>query len=77
MEQDYKTEMRTMTEGLAEWCHRQKRRQRATRIAIGVTAVVSVFVITSLPDPDGLYVSSLRFRTEALLCADQTFFVSQ
>ena len=43
MQQDYKTEMRAMTEGLAEWCHRRERRQRATRTLIG-TAVLAVAV---------------------------------
>ena len=45
MQQDYKTEMRAMTEGLAEWCHRRERqRQRATRTLIGITVLAAVTV---------------------------------
>ena len=54
MEQDYKTEMRAMTEGLAEWCHRRERRQRATRTLIGTAAVivaVTVAVVALLVPP--------------------------
>ena len=76
MEPDYKTEMQAMTEGLAEWCNKRKRRQRATRTLIGVTAVVAALAITSLPNPDGLYVSNPQFRAEALYCIDQTLFAS-
>ena len=36
--------MRAMTEGLAEWCYRRERRQRATRTLIGAAAVVAVVV---------------------------------
>ena len=44
MQQDYKTEMRAMTEGLAEWCHRRERRQQATRTLIGITVLAAVTV---------------------------------
>ena len=48
MEQDYKTEMRAMTEGLAEWCHRRERRQRATRTLFGATAVAVAVTVTAV-----------------------------
>lgn len=45
MQQDYKTEMRAMTEGLAEWCHRRERqRHRTTRTLIGITVLAAVTV---------------------------------
>lgn len=72
MKQDYKSDMRAMTEGLAEWCQRRKRRQRATRTIIGIATVVAVTVITSLPDPDGHYVSNLQAREEIINTLDQT-----
>ncbi len=76
MQQDYKTEMRAMTEGLAEWCHRWERRQRATRTLIGAAAVVAVIAIAATPDPDGHYVSDAQARTETLNNIDQTLFAS-
>lgn len=72
MQQDYKTEMRAMTEGLAEWCHRRERRQRATRALIGAAAVVAVMAIAASPDPDGHYVSSAQARAETLNTIEQT-----
>lgn len=72
MQQDYKTEMRAMTEGLAEWCHRRERRQKATRTLIGATAVVAVLVIAVIPDPDGRYISDSYARTGTLHIIDQT-----
>ena len=56
MQQDYKTEMRAMTEGLAEWCHRRERRQRATRAAIGAAAVVVTVVALLVPQDSGIAV---------------------
>jgi len=76
MQQDYKTEMRAMTEGLAEWCHRRERRQRATRTLIGAAAVVAVIAIAASPDPDGHYISDPQARTETLHNIDQTLLAS-
>lgn len=76
MQQDYKTEMRAMTEGLAEWCHRRERRQRATRTLIGAAAVVAVIAIAATPDPDGHYISDPQARTETLHNIDQTLLAS-
>lgn len=73
MGQDYKTEMQAMTEGLAEWCHRRRHRQWATRMAIGAIAVVAVIGITTRPDPDGYYISDTQARVEVLQTIDQTF----
>ena len=73
MQQDYKTEMRAMTEGLAEWCRRRERqRQRATRTLIGAAAVVAVIAIAATPDPDGRYISDSYARTGTLHIIDQT-----
>ena len=72
MQQGYKTEMRAMTEGLAEWCHRRERRQRATRTLIGAAAVVAVIAIAATPDPDGRYISDSYARTGTLHIIDQT-----
>ncbi len=77
MQQDYKTEMRAMTEGLAEWCHRRERRQRATRTLIGVTAVVTVISIAATPDPDGHYVSSAQARTATINTIEQTTLIAK
>ena len=77
MEQDYKTEMRAMTEGLAEWCHRRERRQRATRTLIGAAAVVAVIAITASPDPDGHYVSSAQARTATINTIEQTTLIAK
>ena len=77
MEQDYKTEMRAMTEGLAEWCHRQERRQRATRTLIGAAAVVAVIAIAATPDPDGHYVSSAQARTATINTIEQTTLIAK
>lgn len=48
MQQDYKTEMRAMTEGLAEWCHRRERRQRATRTLIGAAVLAVAVTVTAV-----------------------------
>lgn len=40
MEQDYKTEMRAMTEGLAEWCHRRERRGHTVRRVLAVSMMM-------------------------------------
>lgn len=77
MQQDYKTEMRAMTEGLAEWCHRRERRQRATRTLIGAAAVVAVIAIAASPDPDGHYVSSAQARAETLNTIEQTTLIAK
>ena len=47
--------MRAMTEGLAEWCHRRERRQRATRALIGAAAVVTVVALL-VPQDSGIAV---------------------
>ena len=78
MQQDYKTEMRAMTEGLAEWCHRRERqRQRATRTLIGAAAVVAVIAIAATPDPDGHYVSNVQGRTATLHTLEQTTLIAK
>ena len=77
MEQDYKTEMRAMTEGLAEWCHRRERRQRATRTLIGAAAVVAVIAIVATPDSDGHYVSNVKARTATLHTLEQTTLIAK
>jgi hypothetical protein len=77
MQQDYKTEMRAMTEGLAEWCHRRERRQRATRTLIGAAAVVAVIAIAATPDPDGHYVSSAQARTATINTIEQTTLIAK
>ena len=77
MQQDYKTEMRAMTEGLAEWCHRRERRQRATRTLIGAAAVVAVIAIAATPDPDGHYVSSAQARTTTINTIEQTTLIAK
>ncbi len=49
MQQDYKTEMRAMTEGLAEWCHRRERqRQRVARTLIGAAVLVAAITVTAV-----------------------------
>ena len=77
MQQDYKTEMRAMTEGLAEWCHRRERRQRATRTLIGAAAVVAVIAIAATPDSDGHYVSNVKARTATLHTLEQTTLIAK
>ncbi|MBQ6742347.1 MAG: hypothetical protein IJR04_07160 [Bacteroidales bacterium] len=77
MQQDYKTEMRAMTEGLAEWCHRRERRQRATRTLIGAAAVVAVIAIAASPDPDGHYVSSAQARAATINTIEQTTLIAK
>ena len=48
MEQDYKEQLRMMTEGLGEWMDRREREQRCrrrwTHIALGVLAVAAAVV---------------------------------
>ena len=78
MQQDYKTDMRAMTEGLAEWCRRRERqRQRATRTLIGAAAVVAVIAIAATPDPDGHYVSSAQARTATINTIEQTILIAK
>lgn len=77
MQQDYKTEMRAMTEGLAEWCHRRERRQRATRTLIGAAAVVAVIAIAASPNSDGHYVSNVKARTATLHTLEQTTLIAK
>ncbi len=69
--------MRAMTEGLAEWCHRRERRQRATRTLIGAAAVVAVIAITASPDPDGHYVNSAQARTATINTIEQTTLIAK
>ena len=49
MEQDYKEQLRMMTEGLGEWMDRRerelRRRRRWTHIALGVLAVAAAVVL--------------------------------
>ena len=49
MEQDYKEQLRMMTEGLGEWMDRrereQRRRRRWTHIALGVLAVAAAVLL--------------------------------
>ncbi len=77
MQQDYKIEMRAMTEGLAEWCHRRERRQRVARTLIGAAAVVAVIAIATTPDPDGHYVSSAQARTATINTIEQTTLIAK
>ena len=77
MQQDYKTEMRAMTEGLAEWCHRRERRQRASHTLIGAAAVVAVIAIAASPDPDGHYVSSAQARAATINTIEQTTLIAK
>lgn len=49
MEQDYKAEMRAMTEGLAEWCRRRERRGQTVRRVLAValmTVTLSTLAMT-------------------------------
>ena len=69
--------MRAMTEGLAEWCHRRERRQRATRTLIGAAAVVAVIAIAASPDPDGHYVSSAQARAAIINTIEQTTLIAK
>ncbi len=66
-----------MTEGLAEWCHRRERRQRATRTLIGAAAVVAVISIAATPDPDGHYVSSAQARVATINTIEQTTLIAK
>ena len=78
MQQDYKTDMRAMTEGLAEWCHRRERqRHRTTRTLIGAAAVVAVIAIAATPDPDGHYVSSAQARAATINTIEQTTLIAK
>lgn len=77
MQQDYKIEMRAMTEGLAEWCHRRERRQRAARTLICAAAVMAVIAIAASPEPDGHYVSSAQARVESLNTIEQTTLLAK
>lgn len=78
MQQDYKTEMRAMTEGLAEWCRRREcQRQRATHTLIGAAAVVAVIAIAASPDPDGHYVSSAQARAAIINTIEQTTLIAK
>ena len=49
MEQDYKEQLRMMTEGLGEWMDRRerelRRRRRWTHIALGVLAVAAAVIL--------------------------------
>ena len=66
-----------MTEGLAEWCHRRERRQRATRTLIGAAAVVAVIAIAAMPDSDGHYVSNVKARTATINTIEQTTLIAK
>ena len=49
MQQDYKTEMRAMTEGLADCCHRRARqRQRVARTLSGAAVLVAAITVTAV-----------------------------
>lgn len=37
-----------MTEGLAEWCHRRDRRQRATRTLVGAAVLAVAVMVTAV-----------------------------
>ena len=76
MEQDYKKEMCAMTEGLAEWCHRRKRRLRTSRTLIGFATAIAIVVIGILPTPDGLYISNTSARTATLGTINKTIIIT-
>ena len=48
MEKDYKKELQAMTEGLAEWCHRRERRQRATRTLVRSAVLAATVAVTAM-----------------------------
>lgn len=77
MQEDYKTEMRAMTKGLAEWCRRRERRGRTARTLIGAATVAVIVTIIALPDPDGLYFSNVQARTATLHIIDQTALIAK
>ena len=81
MEQDYKTEMRAMTEGLAEWCHRRERRQRATRTLIGaavLTAAITVSTVALLvPQSTDTFVSGSLQCCAAEACDRVTLMLAK
>lgn len=74
MQQDYKSELRAMTDGLDEWCRQRRRRSRrrtaALNLGLLVLAAVGALQIVQLPAPDGLYVSDLSNRSAVLANAN-------
>ena len=63
MEQDYKQQMRRMTDGLDQWCHRRSARRATARRGLCLVAAVSVTVAVAallMPPAGGMKVQGSR-----------------
>jgi hypothetical protein len=61
---------------LHNWCVHRRRRHRLMTDAIIAASVIAFVVVTTLPKPDGHYISNAQARTETLNNIDQTLIAS-
>ena len=61
---------------LHPWCVRRRRNHRLFTDAVIAASVIVFVVVTSLPSPDGHYISNAQARTETLHTIDQTLLAS-
>lgn len=63
-------QLRAMTDGLDEWCIRQRQRSKRRTTILNTTilasAVVAILLVLVQPVPDGLYVSDRNLRDIAM-----------
>ncbi|MBQ6097850.1 MAG: hypothetical protein IJK99_08900 [Bacteroidales bacterium] len=67
-------ELHAMTDGLDLWLQRRQRRRSAVAVAASFAVVLTAGLLTvsTLPVPDGKYVSSVAHRGEVLTLIDKT-----
>ena len=61
---------------LPDWCAHRRRRHRLVTDAVIAASIAAFVVVTTLPKPDGHYISDAQARTETLNNIDQTLFAS-
>ena len=61
---------------LPGWCAHRRRRHRLVTDAVIAASIAAFVVVTTLPKPDGHYISNAQARTETLNNIDQTLFAS-
>lgn len=57
---------------LPVWCTHRRRCHRLVTDAVIAASVIAFVVVTTLPKPDGHYISNAQSRTEILHTIDQT-----
>lgn len=67
-------ELHAMTDGLDLWLQRRQRRRSAVAVVASFAVVLTagLMTVSTLPAPDGKYVSNIAHRGEVLTLIDKT-----